>query len=328
MSSRYQHLPELLRKYLLRGNLPAIASPLFIISNPKMVVAQCTAGIIGSMPALNARTTEQLDEWLTEITRSLSAYDAANPDEPAAPFAINLIAHKSNLRLQADLEICLKHKTPILITSLGALEEINTAAHFAGTIVLHDVINNRFAHKAIDKGADGLIAIAAGAGGHAGTQSPFSLIQEIRAWFNGPLALGGAIASGRSILAARAMGADFAYIGSAFIPTEEANAVMEYKNAIIQSGAEDIIYTNLFTGVHGNYLKYSITRAGLDPHNLPVSGPSKMDFSGSIEGAKAWKDIWGSGQGIGVITEVTSVANRVAKLKDEYQHALSSLSAI
>ncbi|MEY3674532.1 MAG: hypothetical protein RJB47_1240, partial [Pseudomonadota bacterium] len=276
---------------------PVIASPLFIISNPKLVIEQCKAGVVGSMPALNARPASQLEDWLAEITETLAAYNAANPDHPAAPFAINQIVHKSNDRLEHDMAMCMKYKVPIIITSLGAREEINQAAHSYGGVVLHDIINNKFAHKAIEKGADGLIAVAAGAGGHAGVKSPFALIQEIRQWFDGPIALSGSIASGDAVLAAQAMGADFAYIGSAFIATHEARATDDYKKAIVDCNSDDIVYSNLFTGVHGNYLAPSIRASGLDPDNLPESDPSKMNFGGDAK--KAWKDIWGCGQGIG-----------------------------
>jgi len=303
---------------------PAIASPLFIISNPKLVIEQCKAGIVGSMPALNARPAEQLEEWLIEITETLTAYNKANPDNPAAPFAINQIVHKSNDRLEHDMAMCVKYKVPIIITSLGAREEINEAAHSYGGVVLHDIINNKHAHKAIEKGADGLIAVAAGAGGHAGVKSPFALIQEIRQWFDGPIALSGAIATGDAVLAAQAMGADFGYIGSAFIATHEARAADGYKNAIVQSNSDDIVYSNLFTGVHGNYLAPSIRAAGLDPDNLPVSDPSKMNFGGDAK--KAWKDIWGCGQGIGAITAVLSTAELVAKLRSEYTAARARLA--
>ena len=274
---------------------PVIASPLFIISNPKLVIAQCKAGVVGSMPALNARPAEQLEEWLIEITEALDAHNRAHPDKPAAPFAINQIVHKSNDRLEHDMAMCVKYKVPIIITSLGAREDVNAAAHSYGGIVLHDIINNKFAKKAIEKGADGLVAVAAGAGGHAGVKSPFALIQEIREWFDGPIALSGAIANGGAILAAQAMGADFAYIGSAFIATEEARAAEEYKQAIVEASSDDIVYSNLFTGVHGNYLAPSIRNAGLDPENLPESDASKMNFGGDAK--KAWKDIWGCGQG-------------------------------
>jgi nitronate monooxygenase len=304
---------------------PVIASPLFIISNPKLVIAQCIAGVVGSMPALNARPAAQLDEWLAEITEALAAHNKAHPDRPAAPFAINQIVHKSNDRLEHDMAMCVKYKVPIIITSLGAREEINQAAHSYGGVVLHDIINNKFAHKAIEKGADGLVAVAAGAGGHAGVKSPFALIQEIRQWFDGPLALSGSIASGSAILAALAMGADFAYIGSAFIATDEARAADEYKQSIVDCNSDDIIYSNLFTGVHGNYLAPSIRNAGMDPDNLPVSDPSKMDFGG--EKTKAWKDIWGSGQGIGAITKIQSTADLVAQFKREFAEAKTRLMA-
>jgi len=304
-------------------SLPVIASPLFIISNPKLVIEQCKAGVVGSMPALNARPAELLDEWLAEITETLAAYNKANPDKPAAPFAINQIVHKSNDRLEHDMQVCAKYKVPIIITSLGAREDVNQAVHAWGGIVLHDIINNKFAHKAIEKGADGLIAVAAGAGGHAGTKSPFALIQEIRQWFDGPLALSGSIASGGAILAAQAMGADFAYIGSAFIATHEARAQDAYKQAIVDSNSDDIVYSNLFTGVHGNYLAPSIRAAGMDPDNLPESDPSKMNFGGDAK--KAWKDIWGCGQGIGAINAVTSTAELVDKLRGEYQAARARL---
>jgi nitronate monooxygenase len=303
---------------------PVIASPLFIISNPKLVIEQCKAGVVGSMPALNARPAAQLEDWLAEITETLAAYNAANPDKPAAPFAINQIVHKSNDRLEHDMAMCVKYKVPIIITSLGAREEINQAAHSYGGVVLHDIINNKFAHKAIEKGADGLIAVAAGAGGHAGVKSPFALIQEIRQWFDGPVALSGSIASGDAILAAQAMGADFAYIGSAFIATEEARAAEDYKQAVVDCNSDDVVYSNLFTGVHGNYLAPSIRAAGLDPDNLPESDPSKMNFGGDAK--KAWKDIWGCGQGIGAISAVVSTAERVAQFKREYQAARARLA--
>jgi len=304
---------------------PVIGSPLFIISNPKTVIAQCIAGVVGSMPALNARPVSQLDEWLAEITEALAAHNKAHPDHPAAPYAINQIVHKSNDRLEEDMALCVKYKVPIIITSLGAREEINQAAHSYGGVVLHDIINNKFAHKAIEKGADGLVAVAAGAGGHAGVKSPFALVQEIRQWFDGPLALSGSISSGSAILAALAMGADFAYIGSAFIATEEARASEEYKQSIVDSNSDDIVLSNLFTGVHGNYLAPSIRKAGMDPDNLPESDPSKMDFAG--DKSKAWKDIWGCGQGIGVITKVQSTADLVAQFKREFAEAKTTLMA-
>ncbi len=309
---------------LAAQKFPVIASPLFIISSPKLVIEQCKAGVIGSMPALNARPASQLDEWLAEITETLAAYNKANPDNPAAPFAINQIVHKSNDRLEHDMQLCVKYKVPVIITSLGAREDINQAAHSYGGVVLHDIINNKFAHKAIEKGADGLIAVAAGAGGHAGTKSPFALIQEIRQWFDGPLALSGSIATGGAILAAQAMGADFAYIGSAFIATHEARAAEAYKQAIVDSNSDDIVYSNLFTGVHGNYLAPSIRAAGLDPDNLPESDPSKMNFGGDAK--KAWKDIWGCGQGIGAVTAVVTAAERIDQLKREYQEARARLA--
>ena len=303
---------------------PVIASPLFIISNPKLVIEQCKAGVVGSMPALNARPAAQLEEWLIEITETLAAYNKANPDKPAAPFAINQIVHKSNDRLEHDMAMCVKYKVPIIITSLGAREDINQAAHSYGGVVLHDIINNKFAHKAIEKGADGLIAVAAGAGGHAGEKSPFALIQEIRQWFDGPVALSGSIASGDAVLAAQAIGADFAYIGSAFIATHEARAADAYKQAIVDCNSDDIVYSNLFTGVHGNYLAPSIKAAGLDPANLPVSDPSTMNFGGDAK--KAWKDIWGCGQGIGAVDAVVSTADLVAKLKRQYAAARARLA--
>jgi len=306
--------------------LPIIGSPLFIISNPKLVIAQCIAGVVGSMPALNARPASQLDEWLAEITEALAAHNKANPDRPAAPFAINQIVHKSNDRLEHDMALCVKYKVPVIITSLGAREEINQAAHSYGAVVMHDIINNKFAHKAIEKGADGLIAVAAGAGGHAGVKSPFALVQEIRQWFDGPLALSGSIASGGAVLAAQAMGADFAYMGSAFIATEEARAAEAYKQAIVDGNSDDIVYSNLFTGVHGNYLAPSIRAAGLDPDNLPESDPSKMNFGGDAK--KAWKDIWGCGQGIGAINKIQSTADFVAQLRREYRVARERLLAL
>ena len=313
-------LPPALQKL----SLPVIGSPLFIISNPQLVIAQCQAGIVGSMPALNARPAAQLEDWLAEITETLAAWDRAHPESPAAPFAINQIVHKSNDRLEHDMQVCAKYKVPIVITSLGAREDVNQAVHGWGGIVLHDIINNKFARKAIEKGADGLIAVAAGAGGHAGVKSPFALIQEIRQWFDGPIALSGAIASGGAILAAQAMGADFAYIGSAFIATKEARAHDAYKQAIVDGSSDDIVYSNLFTGVHGNYLAASIRAAGLDPENLPESDPSKMNFGGDAK--KAWKDIWGCGQGIGSITEVVPAAELVARLAREYQTARARLT--
>ncbi|MEJ6005752.1 nitronate monooxygenase family protein [Paucibacter sp. AS339] len=304
--------------------LPIIGSPLFIISNPKLVIAQCKAGVVGSMPALNARPAELLDEWLNEITTELAAYNKANPDKPAAPFAINQIVHKSNERLEHDMAVCAKYKVPIIITSLGAREDVNQAVHAWGGVVLHDIINNKFAKKAIEKGADGLIAVAAGAGGHAGVKSPFALTQEIREWFDGPVALSGSIASGDAVLAAQAMGADFAYIGSAFIATEEARASDAYKQMIVDSNSDDIVYSNLFTGVHGNYLRGSIVNAGMNPDQLPESDPSAMNFGGDAK--KAWKDIWGCGQGIGAVREVLPAAQLVARLAREYQAARERLA--
>ncbi|WP_157039847.1 MULTISPECIES: nitronate monooxygenase family protein [Aquincola] len=305
--------------------LPIIGSPLFIVSNPKLVIEQCKAGVVGSMPALNARPASQLEDWLAEITETLAAHDRAHPEAKAAPFAINQIVHKSNDRLEHDMEVCARYKVPIVITSLGARTDVNEAVHAWGGVVLHDIINNTFAHKAIEKGADGLIAVAAGAGGHAGVKSPFALIQEIREWFDGPIALSGSIATGAAVLAAQAMGADFAYIGSAFIATEEARASDDYKQAIVDGASDDIVYSNLFTGVHGNYLKRSIVSAGLDPDNLPVSDPSKMSFGG--DGAKkAWKDIWGSGQGIGAVKQVLPARELVARLQREYVEARTRLS--
>ena len=309
---------------LTRVRLPVIAAPLFIISWPKLVIEQCKAGVIGSMPALNARPAAQLDEWLAEITETLAAHDRAHPDQPAAPFAINQIVHKSNERLDHDMALCVKYKVPVIITSLGARTEINDAAHSYGGVVLHDIINNTHAKKAIEKGADGLIAVAAGAGGHAGIKSPFALVQEIREWFDGPIALSGAIANGGAVLAAQAMGADFGYIGSAFIATEEARAAPAYKQSIVDCGSDDIVYSNLFTGVHGNYLKPSIRAAGLDPDKLPESDPSKMNFGG--DSTKAWKDIWGCGQGIAAVKQVVPVKDLVARLSAEYAAARRRLS--
>ena len=305
--------------------IPVIASPMFIVSIPELVIAQCKAGIVGSFPALNARPAEMLEEWLKRITGELAEHNAAHPDRPAAPFAVNQIVHRSNTRLEHDLEICVKYRAPIVITSLGARPEVNQAVHSYGGIVLHDIINNNFAHKAIEKGADGLIAVAAGAGGHAGTLSPFALIQEIRQWFDGPLVLSGAIANGGAVLAAQAMGADLAYIGSAFIATAEANADPGYKQMIVDSAADDIIYTNLITGVHGNYLKPSLARAGLDPDHLPSSEASKMDFGS--DKPKAWKEIWGSGQGIGAVKAVVPAATLIDRLAMEYGAAKGRLAA-
>ena len=304
--------------------LPVIAAPMFIISTPAMVIAACQAGIVGSFPSLNARPQPELDTWLSQINDTLAVYDAAHPRAPAAPYAVNLIVHKTNDRLDADLATCVRHKVPLVITSLGARPDVNDAIHAYGGLVLHDVIDNRFAHKAIEKGADGLIAVATGAGGHAGTLSPFALIQEIRQWFSGPLALSGAIATGGAILAARAMGADLAYIGSAFIATQEANASLVYKQAILAGTATDIINSSLFTGVHGNYLRSSIEAAGLDPENLPDASAATMDIAG-LGLAKAWRDIWGCGQGIGVITDIPDLATRIARLGAEYETALGEL---
>ncbi|MEO6032926.1 MAG: nitronate monooxygenase family protein [Burkholderiaceae bacterium] len=304
--------------------LPIIGAPLFIVSNPKLVVEQCMAGVVGSMPALNARPAEQLDDWLAEITETLAVYNRDNPDKRAAPFAINQIVHKSNDRLEHDIQVCAKYKVPIVITSLGARTDVNDAVHAWGGVVLHDVINNRFAKKAIEKGADGLIAVAAGAGGHAGVKSPFALIQEIRQWFDGPVALSGSIASGGAVLAALAMGADFAYVGSAFVATAEARAVDAYKQMIVDSSSDDIVYSNLFTGVHGNYLKGSIRNAGLDPDRLPESDPSKMNFGGDAR--KAWKDIWGCGQGIGTIDRVLPARELIERLAREYAVARARLA--
>ena len=309
-----------------RLSLPAIGAPLFIVSVPDLVIAQCKAGIVGAFPALNARPPELLDEWLTRIKQELAAYDAAHPERPSAPFAVNQIVHRSNNRLEHDLALCEKHKVPIIITSLGAREEVNQAAHRWGGILFHDVINQKFAHKAIEKGADGLILVAAGAGGHAGVISPFAFVAETRRWFDGPIALSGAIANGRAIRAARLLGADFAYIGSAFIATKEANAVERYKEMIASSGAEDIVYSNLFTGVYGNYLKPSIMAAGMDPENLPQSDASKMSFgtddSGERVRPKAWKEIWGSGQGIGSLDKIVPAAELIARFKKEYDEAV------
>ena len=310
---------------VLRGlPLPVIAAPLFIISTPQLVIAQCKAGVVGSMPALNARPVSQLDDWLAEITETLAAHNRAHPESPAAPFAINQIVHKSNDRLEQDMALCVKYQVPITITSLGAREDINAAAHAYGGVVLHDVINNRFARKAVEKGADGLIAVAAGAGGHAGVKSPFALVQEIRQWFDGPLALSGSIATGGAVLAAQAMGADFAYIGSAFIATTEARAAQEYKQCIVDSNSDDIVYSSLFTGVHGNYLAPSIRKAGMDPAQLAEGNPAAMDFSG--DKTKAWKDIWGCGQGIGAVTAIDTTAVLVARLQREYAAAKARIA--
>ncbi|GGF95106.1 2-nitropropane dioxygenase [Rhizobium wenxiniae] len=316
-------LPAVLKDRL---RLPVVASPLFIISHPQLTLAQCRAGVVGAFPALNARPESQLDEWLAQITEELSAYDAANPDRPSAPFAVNQIVHTSNRRLEHDLMMCVKYKVPIVISSLGAVPEVNAAVHSYGGIVLHDIINNRHAKSAIRKGADGLIAVATGAGGHAGTLSPFALVQEIREWFDGPLLLAGAIATGGGILAAQAMGADMAYIGSPFIATDEARASDGYKQMIVDSNAADIVYSNYFTGIHGNYLKGSIAAMGLDPNALPEADPSKMDFDKATTGAKAWKEIWGAGQGVGAVKAVSSVAELVDRLEGEYMQARRRLS--
>ena len=311
-------LPRILKDKLA---LPVIAAPMFIVSVPELVIAQCKAGVVGSFPSLNARPAEELERWLESITAELAA------DPPAAPYAVNLIVHKSNDRLEHDLELCVRYRAPVVITSLGAREDVNQAIHSYGGIVLHDVINNVFAHKAVDKGADGLIAVAAGAGGHAGTTSPFALVEEIREWFSGPLVLSGAIATGRAVAAALAMGADLGYVGSAFIATREANAQEGYKQMIVDSTAADIVYTNYFSGVHGNYLKPSIRNAGFDPDNLPQADPSKMNFANSDKKVKAWRDIWSAGQGLAAVKAVVSVAELVARLKREYEAALEKLTA-
>jgi nitronate monooxygenase len=307
-------------------SLPVIGAPLFIVSNPALVIAQCKAGVVGSFPALNARPQSQLDEWIHEISEALADHNRANPDRPAAPFAVNQIVHRSNGRFEEDMATCAKWKVPIVITSLGAREELNQAVHAWGGITLHDVIDDRFARKAIEKGADGLIAVAAGAGGHAGRWSPFALVQEIRAWFDGPLALSGSIANGGAILAAQAMGADLAYVGSPFIATDEARASDDYKRGIVEGSAKDIVYSSLFTGVHGNYLRASIEQAGLDPDKLPESSPDAMSFGGAA-GAKAWKDIWGSGQGIGAIDRVQPAADLIARWTEEYRDAKARICA-
>lgn len=315
-------LPEILKSKL---RIPVVGAPLFIVSHPALVLAQCKAGIVGSFPALNARPEAQLDEWLAEITEELRNHDEKNPDRTAAPFAVNQIVHRSNKRLEHDLMMCVKYKVPVVISSLGAVPEVNEAIHSYGGIVLHDIINNRHANSAIRKGADGLIAVAAGAGGHAGPLSPFALVQEIREWFDGPLLLSGAIATGGAILGAQAMGADLAYIGSPFIATNEARAVDSYKQMIVDSASSDIVYSNYFTGIHGNYLKPSISKAGMDPDHLPEADPSKMDFEAATTGAKAWKDIWGCGQGIGAIKEILPASDLVARLEREYHAAKSAL---
>ncbi|MDO1485504.1 2-nitropropane dioxygenase [Rhodococcus rhodochrous] len=307
-------------------SVPLVASPMFIASGPELVSAQCQAGVVGSFPALNARPQSMLVDWLQQITESNADYAARHPEEYVAPFAVNQIVHRSNERLEQDLEVIVEHRVPIVITSLGAREEVNEAVHSYGGIVLHDVISNEFAHKAIDKGADGIVAVAAGAGGHAGTQSPFALLQEIRRWFDGPLLLSGSIAHGRSILAAQAAGADLAYAGTAFLATEEARSADDYKNMIVDSTAKDIVYSNLFTGVHGNYLRGSIVAAGLDPDDLPESDPSAMNFgSGGNTDAKAWRDIWGAGQGLGAIESVVPARELVQRLRDDYEQAWTSL---
>ncbi len=318
-------LPPILSERL---RIPVIASPLFIISGPELVIAQCKAGVVGSFPALNARPVSQLDEWLAQITEELAAWDAKNPDRLSAPFAMNQIVHKTNDRLEQDVEMAVKYKVPITITSLGAREDVNQSIHSYGGIVLHDVINDRFARKAVEKGADGLIPVAAGAGGHAGHLSPFALVQELREWFEGPIALSGSIANGAAVLGAQAMGADLAYIGSAFIATQEARAMEGYKEMIVASNGDDIVYSNLFTGVHGNYLRPSIEAAGLDPDNLPEADPSKMNFgSGGNQKAKAWKDIWGCGQGIGAVKEIPTAGQLVDRLAAEYEAAKAALAA-
>lgn len=318
-------LPPILRDRL---RLPVIGSPLFIVSGPDLVIAQCKAGIVGAFPSLNARPVAQLDEWLARITEELAAWDVAHPEAPSAPFAVNQIVHKTNNRLDEDVALCARYKVPIVITSLGAREDVNAAVHGWGGVVMHDIISNFFAHKAIEKGADGLIPVAAGAGGHASRLSPFALIQELRAWFDGPIALSGAIANGRAVLAAQAMGADLAYVGSAFIATQEARAAQDYKEMIVACGGEDILYTNLFTGVHGNYLRPSVEQAGLDPDNLPTADPSKMNFgSGGNQSAKAWRDIWGCGQGIGAVNSIPPAAELVARLAAEYEEAKAELAA-
>ena len=318
-------LPMTAAQLRAKMRIPLIGAPQFIVSGPELVIAQCKAGIVGAFPALNARPATLLDEWLHRIKEELAAHDRAHPDKPSAPFAVNQIVHKSNDRLEHDVEVCIKHKVPLSITSLGAREDVYKAFREAGTLVLHDIINVGFARKAVEKGAGGLVAVCAGAGGHAGRLSPFALISEIRAFYDGPLALSGAIATGRSVLAAEALGADFAYAGSMFIAATEANAVDSYKQDIVANSAEGIIYTNLFTGVHGNYLKSSVTRAGLDPENLPESEPSKMDF-GSNRAPKAWKEIWGSGQGIGSVHKIEPVAAMVERIAAEYKAAKKALA--
>jgi nitronate monooxygenase len=318
-------LPPVLRDRL---RIPVIASPLFILSGPDLVIAQCKAGIVGSFPSLNARPISMLDEWFARITEELAAWDRDHPEAPSAPYAVNQIVHKTNGRLEEDLALCVKYKAPVIITSLGAREDLNQAVHGYGGVVMHDVINDRFARKAIEKGADGLIPVAAGAGGHAGVLSPFALVQEIREWFDGPVALSGSIATGAAILGAQAMGADLAYIGSAFIATQEANAVQGYKDMIVASRGDDIVYSNLFTGVHGNYLRPSIVAAGLDPDALPTSDASAMNFgSGGNTDAKAWRDIWGAGQGIGAVKHIPTAGELVDRLAAEYEAAKAALAA-
>jgi nitronate monooxygenase len=317
-------LPPVLRDRL---RLPVIGSPLFIVSGPDLVIAQCKAGIVGAFPSLNARPVSQLDEWLAQITEELAAWDRAHPEAPSAPFAVNQIVHKTNNRLEEDVALCARYRVPVIITSLGARVDVNTAVHGWGGLVLHDVISSFFARKAIEKGADGLIPVAAGAGGHASQLSPFALIQELREWFDGPIALSGAIANGRAVLAAQAMGADLAYVGSAFIATQEARAAEGYKEMIVASGGEDILYSNLFTGVHGNYLRPSVLAAGLDPENLPQADRSKMNFgSGGNQSAKAWRDIWGCGQGIGAVKSIPTAGELVARLAAEYEAAKCELA--
>lgn len=318
-------LPPLLARRLA---LPVIGAPMFIVSHPELVIAQCKAGIIGAFPALNARPPELLDEWLSRIGEELAAHDAAHPQRPSAPFAVNQIVHRSNARLDRDLQLCVKHRVPLVITSLGAREDVNAAVHGYGGIVLHDVINDRFARKAVEKGADGLIAVAAGAGGHAGTTSPIALLQDIRAWWDGPLVLSGAIATGRAVLAAQVMGADLAYIGSAFIATHEAHAVNAYKQMIVEANAADIVYTNFFSGVHGNYLRRSVAAAGFDPDDLPQSDPSQMNFESGGSKPKAWRDIWSAGQGVGAVKAVVSAGELVARLMREYDAARAAVAAL
>ncbi len=315
-------LPPILRERLA---LPVVAAPLFIVSNPDLAIAQCTAGVVGSFPALNARPASALDAWLTRMERELADWDAAHPERPAAPYVVNLIVHKSNPRLEHDLDAVVAHRVPIVITSLGAREDVNAAVHAYGGIVLHDVATLEHARKAVAKGADGLIAVAAGAGGHAGTLSPFAFVQEIRSWWDGPLILSGAIATGGAVLAAQVMGADLAYVGSAFIATREANASDAYKQGLVEGSAADVVYTDFVTGVRGNYLRASIVAAGLDPDDLPKSDPSKMDFAAATSGKKAWKDVWGCGQGIGAIVDVPGAGELVERLRGEYEAARARL---